>query len=178
MTAVTGATGFIGHACAAALIGAGETVVCTIRSQSNTSSLRKLQPSAILLPGLLNDRTALTEAFAGCQAVVNCAARAIDWGSASEFERDNVAGAVNVIEAASRAGVAHVVHMSTANASGYGRRNMNESSHGAHRLSLYSRSKVAAERAVRKSATSLGEHCMTSIYKRKVGVGWLNHLRV
>lgn len=156
MTAVTGATGFIGHACAAALISAGEAVVCTTRPQSNTSSLRKLEPSPVILPGLLNDQNALTEAFSGCQAVVNCAARAIDWGSASEFERDNVAGAVNVIEAASRAGVTHVVHMSTANAGGYGRRNMNESNRGARGLSLYSRSKVAAEQAARTSATKLG----------------------
>ena len=156
MTAVTGATGFVGHACAAALVRAGQTVVCTVRPHSDRRALRALAPAVTLVPGPLEDRDALSTAFAGCRAVVNCAARAIDWGSPADFARDNVAGTVNVIEAAARAGVAHVVHLSTANAGGYGRRDMDESSAGARSSSPYSRSKLAAERAARLRATGTG----------------------
>lgn len=156
MTAVTGAAGFIGYACAATLVGVGETVVCTVRAHSNTHALRQLTPAATILNGPLHDRDALASAFSGCGEVVNCAARAVDWGSSAEFERDNVAGTINVIEAAARAGVSHVVHLSTANAGGYGYRNMNESSRGIRTSSSYSRSKVAAEHAARACADRTG----------------------
>lgn len=156
MTAVTGATGFVGRACAAALAGAGEAVTCTVRAQSDTRALRALGAAVTLAPAALHDRRALAAAFAGCRCVVNCAARADDWGRRRDFERDNVAGAVNVIAAAARAGVEHVVHLSTANAGGYGRRDMDETSRGRRSSSPYSRSKLAAEHAARVRAAGDG----------------------
>lgn len=156
LTAVTGATGFVGRACAAALAAAGQEVVCTVRARSDTRALRALGPAVTLAPGALHDRRALAAAFAGCRRVVHCAARADDWGRRRDFERDNVAGAVNVIEAAARAGVEHVVHMSTANAGGYGRRDLDEASRGRRSPSPYSRSKLAAEHAARVRAAGCG----------------------
>ncbi len=156
MTAVTGATGFVGAACAAALVATGEAVTCTVRARSDTRALRALGTTVTLAPGALHDRRALAAAFAGCRCVVNCAARADDWGRRPDFERDNVAGAVNVIEAAARAGVDHVVHLSTANAGGYGRRDMDETSRGKRSPSPYSRSKLAAEHAARVRAAGHG----------------------
>lgn len=156
MTGVTGATGFVGHACAVALVRAGEKVVCTVRPQSDTRALRELGPAVTLASGSLDEREALSAAFAGCRAVVNCAARARDWGRRADFERDNVTGTVNVVEAAARAGVAHVVHLSTANAGGFGSNDMDESNSGRRSASPYSRSKRAAEYAARLCAARSG----------------------
>lgn len=156
VTAVTGATGFVGRACAAALAAAGEAMVCTVRARSDSRALRALGPAVTLAPAALHDRRALAAAFAGCRRVVNCAARADDWGRRRDFDRDNVAGAVNVIEAAARAGVEHVVHMSTANAGGYGRRDLDEASRGRRSPSPYSSSKLAAEHAARVRAAGYG----------------------
>lgn len=156
MTAITGATGFVGGACAAALAAAGEPVTCTVRAQSDTRGLQALGVAVTLAPAALHDRRALAAAFAGCRCVVNCAARADDWGRRRDFDRDNVAGAVNVIEAAARAGVEHVVHMSTANAGGYGRCDLDEAGRGRRSPSPYSRSKLAAEHAARVRAAAGG----------------------
>ena len=156
MTAVTGATGFVGHACAAALAGAGEKLVCTVRAHSDTRGLRGLGSRVSLAPAALDDFTRLTAAFAGCRSVIHCAARASDWGRRADFERDNAAGTVNVVEAAARAGAGHVVHVSTANAGGYGRRDMDEDSRGPRPSSPYSRSKLAAEHAARLHAARRG----------------------
>ena len=153
VTAVTGATGFVGHACAAALAAGGEKLVCTVRARSDTRALREL--GVALAPAALDDVPDLAAAFAGCRAVVHCAARAGDWGTRADFERDNVAGTVNVVEAAARAGAGHVVHVSTANAGGYGR-DLDEDSRGARVSSPYSRSKLAAERAARLHALRRG----------------------
>ena len=155
VTAVTGATGFVGHACAAALAAGGEELVCTVRARSDTRAVRALGPGVALAPAALDDVPGLAAAFAGCRAVVHCAARASDWGSRADFERDNVAGAVNVVEAAARAGAGHVVHVSTANAGGYGR-DLDEDSRGVRASSPYSQSKRAAERAARLHAVRRG----------------------
>ncbi len=156
VTAVTGATGFVGHACAAALAGAGEELICTVRARSDTRVLRVLGSRVALAQAALHDVPGLAAAFAGCRAVVHCAARASDWGRRADFQRDNVAGAVNVVEAAARAGAGHVVHLSTANAGGYGRRDLDEDSRGARASSPYSRSKRAAERAAGLHAARRG----------------------
>lgn len=156
VTAVTGATGFVGHACAAALADAGEELICTVRARSDTRALRALGSRVALAPGALHDVPGLAAAFAGCRAVVHCAARASDWGRRTDFERDNVAGAVNVVEAAARAGAGHVVHLSTANAGGYGRRDLDEERRGTRASSPYSRSKRAAERAAGLHAARRG----------------------
>ena len=155
MTAVTGATGFVGHACAAALAGTGEELVCTVRAASDTCALRALGPNVSLAPAALDDLARLTAAFAGCRSVVHCAARASDWGRRTDFERDNAAGTANVVEAAARAGAGHVVHVSTANTGGHGR-DLDEDSPGARAPSPYSRSKLAAERAARLHAARRG----------------------
>ena len=155
VTAVTGATGFVGHACAATLAAGGEELVCTVRARSDTRALRELGSRVALAPAALDDVPGLAAAFAGCRAVVHCAARAVDWGRRADFESDNVAGAVNVVEAAARAGAGHVVHVSTANAGGYGR-GLDEDSGGARVSSAYSRSKRAAERAARLHAVRRG----------------------
>ena len=156
MTAVTGATGFVGQVSAAALAGAGEELVCTVRAHSDTRGLRALGSRVSLAPAALDDLTRLTAAFAGCRSVIHCAARASDWGRRADFERDNAAGTVNVVEAAARAGAGHVVHVSTANAGGYGRRDMDEDSRGPRPSSPYSRSKLAAEHAARLHAARRG----------------------
>ena len=155
VTAVTGATGFVGHACAAALAASGEELVCTVRARSDTRALRALGSGVALAPATLDDVRGLTAAFDGCRAVLHCAARASDWGRRADFERDNVAGVVNVVEAAARAGARHVVHLSSANAGGYGR-DLDEDSGGSWASSPYSRSKRAAERAARLHAARRG----------------------
>ena len=71
MTAVTGATGFVGHACVAALSAAQVGIVCTVRERSNTRFLKALGSKVSLAQATLDDLRALTDAFAGCQTVVH-----------------------------------------------------------------------------------------------------------
>jgi NADH dehydrogenase len=91
--AITGGTGFVGRNLAARLNPA-ETVL--VSRQTGVS---------------IDDIDALTEAFAGCDAVAHCAGINREIG-AQTFERVHVDGTRVVIEAARRAGVQRIVMVS------------------------------------------------------------------
>ena len=61
----------------------------------------------------LGDRDGLERAMEGCDAVFHLAALYAFRGDPAEFERVNVQGTWNVLEAAQAAGVARIVHTST-----------------------------------------------------------------
>jgi dihydroflavonol-4-reductase len=90
---VTGASGFIGSHVARALRDAGWEVGDTFVD--------------------VGDRRSLEQEMAGCDAVFHLAALYSFRGDPAEFERVNVDGTRNVLEAARRAGVRRVVHTSS-----------------------------------------------------------------
>ena len=108
---VTGGSGFVGRNLLAALVGRGDTVVALARSLAAMQTVRALgaEPQA----GDLVDVAAMTAGMADAEVVFHCAAKVEDWGDPAEFQRINVEGTANVIEAARASGVRRLVHVST-----------------------------------------------------------------
>jgi nucleoside-diphosphate-sugar epimerase len=105
---VTGGTGFIGGAIAAALAGQHE-VVALSRSESGDRALRALGAEP-----LRGDLTQLEPSqLPTCDAVIHCAAHVEAWGTREETYRINVEGTSRVLAAARAAGAARFVHMSS-----------------------------------------------------------------
>ena len=100
--AVTGANGFIGAAVCARLEADGDEVVRIDLPQTDVT-----------------DTAAIGGAVGGCDGVVHTAAIVDDDGDMREFVRVNVGGTRNVMDAAERAGVGRVVHLSSVAVWGY-----------------------------------------------------------
>ncbi len=109
--AVTGASGVVGGAAARTLLARGDTVVAVQRG---------VVPEALGRAGAQEWRAdvagsveGLQQAFAGCTAVVHAAARVDITGPWEDYERINVLGTRQVIEAARRSGVQRLVLVSS-----------------------------------------------------------------
>jgi dihydroflavonol-4-reductase len=108
---VTGATGFLGHSLVAHLAAQGRPVRALVRPASAVGHLQAL--GAELAPGDLADAASLDTALAGCGAVIHAAGLFRFWGAVAAFERTNVLGTANLLEAACRRRIARFVHVST-----------------------------------------------------------------
>ncbi|MBI2731856.1 MAG: SDR family NAD(P)-dependent oxidoreductase [Aquabacterium sp.] len=112
--AVTGASGMIGVYICRSLLRAGARVIGVVRNPDKAAFLK--QEGVVFRRADLADADALTRAFEGCDAIVSNAAMYVAtkilsaWGA---HERANVEGTRHVYEAAHRAGVRRVVHIST-----------------------------------------------------------------
>jgi len=129
--AVTGGTGFVGQAL---LDLAGKQKV-DVRALA-----RKAQPDRAgvsWISGDLDNRTALARLMQGAEAVIHVAGL-VNTPDPTEFERCNVAGTLNVVEAALAAGVQRFVFVSSLSAR-------------EPELSQYGASKARAEKLVRAS---------------------------
>ena len=102
---MTGASSLIGGALVARLLARDLDVVVFQRSSAGLDAEEYL--------GDVADRNALEAAIAGADGVVHLAARASVTGRWERFERTNVDGTRNVIEAARSAGVGRFVHVSS-----------------------------------------------------------------
>ena len=144
--AVTGASGVVGGATARAILARGDGVVAVQRGTL---------PSALAALGAQERRAdvtgsleALVEAFAGCAAVVHAAARVDITGPWEEYERANVLGTRQVIEASRRAGVERFVLVSSPSVAHAGHPLIGaraEAADPAAARGHYSRSKAMAE---------------------------------
>jgi NADH dehydrogenase len=134
---VTGATGFVGRAVVQALRAEGCVVRCLVRRGSERD-LRGL--GAIeRVEGDVTARRRLDEGIAGCHAVVHLVGIIREHPSVGiTFERVHTQGTVNVLEAATAAGMSRFVHMSALGTRPGAR-------------SRYHKTKWAAEEAVRSS---------------------------
>ncbi|MFW6182052.1 MAG: NAD-dependent epimerase/dehydratase family protein [Spirochaetota bacterium] len=154
MVAVTGANGFVGAAVLKHLAARGRPVRGIMRS---TGDPRRLEGSGLeVVHTDLGDERSLARALAGCGRVVHCAARSLDWGPARAFRETNVEGTRRLVAAAGRTGVERLVHISTANVAGYGRRRLSEDGAGSRPRFPYSRSKLESERAARLECSRSG----------------------
>jgi nucleoside-diphosphate-sugar epimerase len=147
---VTGGSGFIGGALIERLRSEGVEVRALARSERSAERVRELGAEAV--SGDLDDRESLRAGAEGCEVAFHAAAKVEDWGDPAEFERLNVGGTRNAIDACRDAGVRRVVHVGTEAALMAGRPLVNVDEGAALRPdspALYSSSKAKAEQLVR-----------------------------
>jgi nucleoside-diphosphate-sugar epimerase len=108
---VTGGSGFIGGRLIESLVADGEQVRALARSQAAADKLVGLGAEPVR--GELGDPDSLRAAAAGCELAFHAAAKVEDEGPWEEFERDNIEGTRNVVDACAAAGVRRLVHVST-----------------------------------------------------------------
>jgi dihydroflavonol-4-reductase len=113
---VTGATGFLGHNLVSLLVASGYSVRALVRESSDTRQLREL--GVELFVGDVRAAASVNAALAGCTVVVHAAGLFRLWGEVRDFERTNVEGTPDVLEAALRHSVRKLVHISTAAVAG------------------------------------------------------------
>jgi len=113
---ITGATGFVGHHVAAALIR---------RGWSLKAICRKPPAQSVELPGIewrtgdVRNRDQVMNAMSGAEAVFHVAADYRLWAvNPREIYENNVAGTINVMHAALATGVRRVIHTSSVGALG------------------------------------------------------------
>lgn len=110
--AITGATGFLGAHLALAGLACGAKVRAVVRTPAKAAWLAEL--GVEIAKADLSNVPAMTEAFAGVDAVIANAARTVaKGGSFADSLRDNRDGANNQLVASSDAGVDRVIYVST-----------------------------------------------------------------
>lgn len=151
---VSGVTGFLGGRVAAALAAAGHQVRGFVREPSRWTSR---PPGADAAVGDVTDAQAFGRAAEGCEAIVHAAALVKVWvKDASRFDRVNVGGFSNALEA-SRASGARLVYVSSFFALGPtdGTEFDEDTPHpGLGPFNDYERTKLAADRLAREAAAA------------------------
>ncbi|MER6125466.1 NAD-dependent epimerase/dehydratase family protein [Streptomyces sp. NPDC001795] len=150
---VTGASGFLGGHLVDACVREGHHVRALVRPTSDVARLRTV-PGVELVHGDLGDAEALRRASEGVDVVFHSAARAADHGTRAQFWDANVAGTQRLLDAASGAGVARFVFVSSPSAlmrkDEGDRLGIDETTPYPDRwLNLYSETKAVAEQRVR-----------------------------
>jgi nucleoside-diphosphate-sugar epimerase len=108
---VTGGSGFIGGRLISRLVESGWSVRALARSDRSAQKVEALGARAV--PGDLSDVAGMRAGADGADVAFHAAAHLGDWGSREEFERDNVGGTRNVIDACRSGGVRRLVHVGT-----------------------------------------------------------------
>ncbi|HEX8645855.1 MAG TPA: NAD-dependent epimerase/dehydratase family protein [Thermoleophilaceae bacterium] len=108
---VTGGSGFIGGRLIARLVRDGWSVRALARSDSSARAVEEAGAEAVR--GDLDDAGSMRGGATGCDVCFHAAAFVGAWGSMDEFERGNVTGTRNALEAARGAGVRRFVHVGT-----------------------------------------------------------------
>lgn len=110
---VTGATGYVGQRLAHRLADGGATVHALVRSAEKAKALAHPRIEPFL--GDVADRASLDRAAAGCVQAYHAAALVSVWAKDREdYRRVNVGGTLNLLDAATAAGIERVVITSTA----------------------------------------------------------------
>jgi nucleoside-diphosphate-sugar epimerase len=147
---VTGGSGFVGGALLERLRREGWDIRALARSERAAERVRELGAEPVR--GDLDDRAALKVGAEGCELAFHAAAKVEDWGDPADFERLNVRGTQNVIDACREAGVRRLVHVGTEAALMAGQPLVNVDESAPLRpdsVALYSSSKAKAEQLVR-----------------------------
>jgi nucleoside-diphosphate-sugar epimerase len=147
---VTGGSGFIGGALIERLRAEGWDVRALARSDGAAAKVR--ERGAEPVAGDIGDGEAIAAGARGAEVAFHAAAKVEDWGDPQEFERINVGGTRNVIDACREAGVRRLVHVGTEAAVLAGQPLVNADEEVPLRPdspALYSSTKAKAERVVR-----------------------------
>jgi nucleoside-diphosphate-sugar epimerase len=153
---LTGGSGFLGSHVAERLSAEGHDVVALVRKSSNRKLLEALARVSFA-EGAIEDRASLDSAVRGVDAIIHCAGL-IKAQSRAEFDRANVAGTQNLIDAAKKLGSTfkRFVHVSSGAAttpSFDGRPTKNDAPPAP--VTDYGRSKLEAERVAKAEAKNL-----------------------
>lgn len=141
---VTGGTGFLGRNLLPILLESGYPVRVVTRYPDRYAWLGKLDVE--ICQADVRDRDAMFEAAQGCRYVVHAAGKFRFWGNPEQFQRTNVEGSKNVMDAALAAGVQKFIHISTVVVIGTPQTDGEiDESHPANPVDGYQRSKLAAE---------------------------------
>src|SRR5262245_23851854 len=116
--AVTGATGFVGGNLVDALRRRGDEIACLVRRDDAASQVDTLA-GCRCVRGDLDDTAALAALVEGAEVVYHVAGR-IAARTDTEFLRTNRDGTARVVEAAARAGVRRLLHVSSQAVTGPG----------------------------------------------------------
>jgi nucleoside-diphosphate-sugar epimerase len=108
---VTGGSGFIGGRLIRRLVGDGWTVTALARSDRSAAAVEEAGASAAR--GDLDDAGSIRAGAEGSDVLFHAAAFVGEWGSREDFERGNVGGTANALDAARGAGVRRFVHVGT-----------------------------------------------------------------
>ena len=138
---VTGASGFLGSAVAAAIVAGGHEVLCFQRRPSGVDG-------ATDALGSVTDPVAVAAAVAGVDAIVHLAAKVSLAGDPADFETVNVGGTRTLLGAARAAGVSRLVFVSSPSVAHTGASITGSDAlpaDPAHARGDYARTKAAAE---------------------------------
>ncbi len=149
---VTGGSGFIGGRLIRRLVADGWKVRALARSPASEEKVaaRGAEP----VRGDLDDVAAMQTGAGGAEYAFHAAAHLGEWGSPEEFERGNVTGTRNALEASRVAGVRRFVHVGTEAALLAGQPLVNVNEDAPLRPdspALYPATKAKAEQAVRNA---------------------------
>ncbi len=145
---ITGGSGLIGGRLVTRLVARGDDVVALARSDEAAAALRAR--GAEIARGDATDERALTEGMRGCELAFNLAGiNSLCVEDPRPMEQLNAAGPALAVRAARRAGVARIVHTSSAATLGEapGTVGTEDSPHRGWYLSTYERTKTEGERA-------------------------------
>ena len=153
---LTGGSGFLGSHVAEQLSSAGHDVVALVRKSSNRRHLSGLKRVSFA-EGAIQDRASLDAAVVDVEAIIHCAGL-IKARSVEEFDRTNVRGTENLLDAAKKLGtrLSRFVHVSSQAAtapSPDGRPVKNDVT--PRPVTDYGRSKLGSERAAKAQAGAL-----------------------
>jgi nucleoside-diphosphate-sugar epimerase len=111
---VTGASGFIGRRVAARLAKEGRTVRALVMPNESIDAITELSAKGIEISrGDVTDAKRMTTVVDGMENVVHLAAVVGDWGPDALFDRVNVGGTRNVVDAAALEGCHRLVMVSS-----------------------------------------------------------------
>ena len=147
---ITGGGGFLGTYIVKALIAKGYEV--TSYSRSHYPHLEKIGVKT--LQGCLSDLDCLTKAASGHDVFFHTASKVAMWGKTEDFNKTNVEGTKNVIQACQTNGIPHLIYTSTPSVV-FGQeslKNVDESlPYPQNSVSRYGASKARAEALVLKA---------------------------
>ncbi len=147
---VTGGSGFIGGRLVQRLVADGWRVRALARSEGSAAKVAALGAEPVR--GDLDDRESMRGGAEGASVTFHAAAHLGEWGTREEFERANVHGTRNAVEASRAASVRRFVHVGTEAALMAGRPLVNANEDAPLRpdsKALYSATKAQAEQVVR-----------------------------
>ncbi|MGP0051135.1 MAG: NAD-dependent epimerase/dehydratase family protein [Solirubrobacteraceae bacterium] len=155
---VSGGSGVIGSALVTRLVARGDDVVGLARSDASARSLEAI--GARVARGDANDEQALVDAMAGCELAFGVAGiNTLCVEEQAPMQQLNAAGPVSAVRAARRAGVARLVHTSSAATIGEppGTVGNEHTRHRGWYLSTYERTKTEGERGALAAARETGQ---------------------